>query len=100
MPENKTTLSSLKNQDWKTVKPEPEKMNGLLTNISANYILKLNVLIYVVVCEKIRVPLKTIEKKSQNPKGGCSDENQKVEIKRLQQQARIILIVYMDFDFK
>ena len=46
MSENKTTLHSLRNQDRRTVKPEIEKANDLLTNISTNDITELNDLIY------------------------------------------------------
>ena len=45
MSENKTTLPSLRNQDWKTVKTENEKINELLTNMSMNNIAVLNELI-------------------------------------------------------
>ena len=34
MSEKKTTLPSLRNQDWETVKVETEKINKLLTCIS------------------------------------------------------------------
>ena len=63
----KPTLPSLRNQDWRTVKSETEKVNDLLTNILTNDITKFNDLIYAgadLVCEKIRVPLKTKEWKS------------------------------------
>ena len=58
MSENKTTLSSLRNQDWKIVKVETEKINELLTHNSTNNITELNELIYAgtkLVCEKIGV---------------------------------------------
>ena len=38
MSEKKTTLSSLRNQDWRTVKSETEKVNDFLTNIPTNNI--------------------------------------------------------------
>ena len=46
MPEMKTTLPSLRNQDWITVKSETKKVNELLTNIPTNAITELNDLIY------------------------------------------------------
>ena len=44
--EKKTTLPSLKNQVWRTVKSETEKVNDLFTNIPTNDIADLNDLIY------------------------------------------------------
>ena len=58
MSEKKTSLPSVRNQDWRTIKSETEKINDLLTNIPANNIMKLNDLIYAgakIVSEKIRV---------------------------------------------
>ena len=63
----KTTLPSLKNCEWKTVKLETEKINKLLTDISTNKITKLNELIYAgakLVCDKIGVPLKNTNRNS------------------------------------
>ena len=57
MYDQKTRLPSLRNQDWRTVKAETEKINKLLTHISMNYIIELNKLIYAgvkLVCEKNR----------------------------------------------
>ena len=59
MSEKKTALDSIRNQDWRTVKYDTEKVNVLLTNIQTNIITELNDLIYAVVklvCEKIGVP--------------------------------------------
>ena len=67
MSEKKTTLPSLRSQDWRTVKIETETVNDLLTNIPTNSITELNDLIYVgakLICEKIGVPLKTTDRKS------------------------------------
>ena len=36
MSEKKPTLHSFRNQDWRTVKFETEKVNDLLTNIPTN----------------------------------------------------------------
>ena len=44
MSENKTTLPSVRNQAWKTLKAETEKINDLLT--SNENITELNYLIY------------------------------------------------------
>ena len=67
MSENKTTLPSLRNQDWRTVKSKTANVNDLLTNIPTNDITELKFLIYArakVVCDKIEVPLKTTNRKS------------------------------------
>ena len=56
MSEKKTTFPFLKNQDWRTVKSETEKVNDLLTNIPTNDITDLNDLIYArakLICEKL-----------------------------------------------
>ena len=60
MFEKKTALPSLRNQNWRTVKYETEKVNDLLKNILTNDITKLNDLISAgakLVCEKNRDPL-------------------------------------------
>ena len=70
--EKKTILPSLRNQDWKTVKAEMEKINKLLTVISTNDITELNELILVrvkLVCEKISVSLKKNTNRNSKPKG-------------------------------
>ena len=62
--EKKTTLPSLRNQDWKTVKTETEKINKLLTNMSMKNITELNEQINAgakLVCNKIGVPLKKLK---------------------------------------
>ena len=41
MSEKETTLPSLRNRDWRTVKSETEKVNNLLTNILTNDITEL-----------------------------------------------------------
>ena len=67
MSENKTTLLSLRNQDWKKVKSETQKVNNLLTNIPTNDITELNDLVYageILVCKKIGVHLKIKDRKS------------------------------------
>ena len=43
MSEKKTRLSSLRKQNWKTVKAEIEKINASLTHITMNNITKLDV---------------------------------------------------------
>ena len=51
----KTTLPSLRNIKWRTVKKETEKINQALTYISTNNITELNELIYAgakLACEK------------------------------------------------
>ena len=46
MTEKKTTLPSLRKEDWKKVKVETEKINKLLIYISTDNITELNELIY------------------------------------------------------
>ena len=64
----KTTLPSLRNTKWRTIKKETNKINQVLPYISTNYITELNELIYAgakLVCEKIGIPSKST-KKNQN----------------------------------
>ena len=52
----KTTLTSLRNREWRTVKTETNKIIQVLTYISTNNITELTELIYAaakLVCEKI-----------------------------------------------
>ena len=59
MTENKITLLSLRNQDYKKVKVENEKVNKSLLNIPTDNITELNELIYAgakLACNKIGVP--------------------------------------------
>ena len=63
----KTTLPSLRNIEWRTVKAETNKVNQVLTYISTNNITKLNELIYAgakLVCEKIGISSKSMKEKS------------------------------------
>ena len=65
MFEKKTTLQLLRNQNWKTVKTETEKINKL-THIFMNNIMELNKLIYAgvkLVCDKIDISSKEYEQK-------------------------------------
>ena len=65
MAENETTLISLRNQVWKKVKVETEKVNKLLTNIPTGNTTELNELIYIrtkLVCDKIDVPLRNVNR--------------------------------------
>ena len=61
MNREKTTLSSLKNIEWRTVKTKTNKINQVLSYISTKNITELNELIYAgakLVCEKIGIPQK------------------------------------------
>ena len=54
-----TTLPSLRNTEWRTVKKEMNKINQVPPYTSTNNITKLNELIYAgakLVCEKIGIP--------------------------------------------
>ena len=61
-----TTLSSLRNQDWKkTVKLEPESVNKSSKNITTNNITEQNGLIYTgvkLVGDKIYIPQRNLNK--------------------------------------
>ena len=72
MNSEKTTLLSLRNIEWRTVKTETNKINKVLPYISTNNITELNELIYAgakLVCEKIGIPSKKHEEKNQNQDG-------------------------------
>ena len=67
MYREKTTLRSLRNIEWKTVKTDTHKINQILLYISVNNITELNELIYVetiFVCEKIGILSKSTKAKS------------------------------------
>ena len=67
MNSEKTTLPSLRNIAWRTVKTETNKINQVLPYISTNNITKLNELIYAgakLVCEKSGIPSKNTKEKS------------------------------------
>ena len=67
MNSEKTTLPSLTNIEWRTLKTETNKINQMLLYISTNNIAELNKLIYAgakLVCEKIGVPSKSTKKQS------------------------------------
>ena len=69
MSEKKIRLQSLRNQDWKTVTAETEKIYELLSHISTNSIMELNELIYsgaTLVCDKIGVPRKNMNRNSKS----------------------------------
>ena len=67
MNSEKTTLPSLRNIEWRTLKTETNRINQMLPYISTNNISELNDLIYArakLVCEKIGVPSKSTKKQS------------------------------------
>ena len=67
MNEEKTTLPSLRNIEWRTFKTETKKQKQVLPYISTNNITELNKLIYAgakLVCEKIGIPRKCTKKES------------------------------------
>ena len=67
MSSEKTTLPSLRNIEWRTLKIETNKINQILLYIPTNYITELNELIYAgakLVFEKIEIPSKSTKKKS------------------------------------
>ena len=85
MSEKKTTLPSLRNEHWRIVKSETEKVNDLLTNIPKNDTTDLSAGVKLV-CEKIGIPLKTTDRKS---KPGLELRLEWL-IKSLRQQTRIL----------
>ena len=83
----KTTLSSVRNIEWRTVKAETNKVNQVLIYISTNNITELNELIYAgakLVCEKIGIPSKSTKEKS---KPGWKLRLE-MQIKNLRKQAK------------
>ena len=63
----KTTLPSLRNIEWRTLKTETNRINQMLPYISTKNISELKDLINAgakLVCEKIEVPSKSTKKQS------------------------------------
>ena len=84
MSEKKTTLPSLRNQDWRKFKSETEKVNDLLTNVLTNDITELNDLINAeakIDCKNIGVSMKTTDRKSK-PGWELKQESQIKKIKK------------------
>ena len=89
MNEQKTTLPSPRNIEWRTIKIETEKINQILTYIQTKNITELNELIYAgakLVCENIGLPLKSTNKKS---KPGW-EIRLEMQIKKLRKQTKTI----------
>ena len=85
----KTTLPSLRNLEWRTLKTETNKINKMLPYISTNNISELNDLINAgakFVCEKSGVPSKSTKKQS---KPGW-EVRLETQIKNLRKQAKIV----------
>ena len=85
----KTTLPSLRNIEWRTLKTETNKINQMLPYKSTNNISELNDLIYTGakwVCEKIGVPSKSTKKQS---KPGW-EVRLETQIKNLRKQAKMV----------
>ncbi len=65
MNSEKTSIPSLRNTEWRTLKTETNRTNQMLPYISTNNISELNDSIYAgakLACEKIWVPSKTTKK--------------------------------------
>ena len=89
MNSEKTTLPSLRNIEWRTLKTETNRINQILLYISTNYITELNELIYAgakLVCEKIGIPSKNTKKQS---KLGW-EVRLETQIKNLRKQAKMV----------
>ena len=85
----KTTLPSLRNIEWKTLKIERNRINQMLLYISTNNVSELNDLIYTgakLVCEKIGVPSKNTKKQS---KPGWEVQLE-TQIKNLRKHAKMV----------
>ena len=71
MNSEKTTLPSLRNIEWRTVKTEKNKINQVLPYISTNDITELNELICAgakLVGDKIGIPSKSTKNQNQDGK--------------------------------
>ena len=80
----KTTLPSLRNIEWRTLKIEPNKINQILPSISTNNITELNDLIYAgtkLVCEKM-VSFKKHEQTVKTRMGSSTGNPDKKSTKR------------------
>ena len=89
MNNEKITLPSLRNIEWRIVRAETNKVKQSLTYISTNNIAKLNELIYAgakFVWEKIGIPSKSTKEKS---KPGW-EFRLETQIKNLRKQAKMI----------
>ena len=89
MNSERTSLPSLRNIEWKTLKIETNKINHKLSYIPTNNITVLNELIYAgakLVCENIGIPSKSM-KKQQKPGWEIRLESQ---IKNRRKQARMM----------
>ena len=85
-----TTLPSLRNIEWRTIKAEKEKINQLLNHISTNNITELNKLINAgvkLVSEKIGISSKSMKKKIKTRMGNSTGNADK---KHLRKQAKMI----------
>ena len=85
----KTTLTSLRNIEWRRLKTETNKINQIIPYISTNNITDLNDLIYAgaeLVCEKIGVPSKSTKKPS---KPGW-EVRLETQIRNLRKQAKMV----------
>ena len=66
MNREKTTLPSLRNREWRTVKTETDKINQVIPYISTKNIIEINELIYVgtkLVGKNVGIPSKSSKKK-------------------------------------
>ena len=85
----KTTLPSLRNIEWRTLKTESNRINQMLPYISTNHISELNDLICAgakLVCEKIGVLSKSTKKQS---KPGW-EVRLETQIKNLRKQTKMV----------
>ena len=96
----KTTLPSLRNIEWRTLKIETEKINQILPYIPTNNITELNELIYAgakLVCEKIGIPSKSTKKMIKQKKDAeiCGNRKEKatrekvIELEKINQKVLV-----------
>ena len=84
MNSEKTTLPSLRNIEWRTVKTETNEINQALPCILTNNITELNELIYAgakLVCEKIGIPSKSTKEKSTRTGNSTGNADKKKPLK-------------------
>ena len=89
MNNEKTTLPSLSNIEWRTLNIETNRINHILSYIPTNNITELNELIYAgakLVCEKIEILSKSTKKKSKPGR----EIRLETQIKNQRKQARTI----------
>ena len=103
MNSEKTTLPSLRNVEWRTVKTETNKINQVLLCISTNNITELNELIYAgakLVCENFRIPSKSTKRKIKTKRGNSTGNADKKSTKTGQNEKNKKTLEYVGTKMK